>query len=274
MKHAAASSGVSGTAFIGALFLRPSIGLVFGCGIALLLASASAQAGFVVVEPPPPPKVSPPTPPLVGYSPLKGSAAFAVAGPFDSPVPSALKFVGAPPASIDVRRGLGWDMHLADALRLIAPPGWRGFGKDEIADTFAAAKGVSWKGGKPWTDVLGTLAKEQGLSIEVDWSSQRLYVGPRAAVSKPVTAPTAPLQPAVWAAKEGSSVRDTVEEWAKKANWTVVWDAGIDYPIVGGLRYAGGFLDAIRGIFLAHARAATPLRADVYTRQHLIHITE
>jgi len=91
-----------------------------------------------------------------------------------------------------------------------------------------------------------------------------------------VQAPLPPPPPAkpVWTAANGESLREAIEDWSKKADWTVVWDASVDYPIVGTLRYEGDYLDAIRGIFLAHANAEKPLRADVYTRQHLIHITE
>lgn len=107
---------------------------------------------------------------------------------------------------------------------------------------------------------------------------------PPAVVSAPVKpAPLPKTAPAVvasaakptWKAVGGSdTLRSAVEQWAKRAGWTVIWDAGIDYPIVGSLKYEGTYLDAVRGIFLAHAGAERPLRADAYTRQQLIHITE
>lgn len=102
-----------------------------------------------------------------------------------------------------------------------------------------------------------------------------VIVDPVASVAtNPITiAPLAPPKP-IWTAFNGTSLREAVEEWSKTANWTVVWDAGIDYPIVGSLKYEGTYIDAVRGIFLAHAGAEKPLRADVYTRQQLIHITE
>lgn len=89
----------------------------------------------------------------------------------------------------------------------------------------------------------------------------------------PLPPPLPPPQP-TWTAFNGTTLRGSVEEWSAKAEWTVVWDAGVDYPISGSLKYEGTYLDAIRGIFFAHAGAERPLRADLYTSQKLIHITE
>lgn len=98
---------------------------------------------------------------------------------------------------------------------------------------------------------------------------------PPAEAPKPsvVVTPLPPPKP-VWVAGQGSTLRSAVEQWSGKADWTVIWDASIDYPIVGTLRYRGDYLDAVRQIFQAHAGAERPLRADAYTRQKLIHITE
>lgn len=128
-----------------------------------------------------------------------------------------------------------------------------------IALADAAADGVAAVGKPTHSTALGSV------------------VTPAASASASATsvadAPLPPPQPS-WTAGNGTTLRGSVEEWSAKAQWTVVWDAGVDYPITGSLKYEGTYLDAIRGIFLAHSKAERPLRADLYTSQKLIHITE
>ncbi|MEA9776954.1 toxin co-regulated pilus biosynthesis Q family protein [Xanthomonas campestris pv. raphani] len=93
--------------------------------------------------------------------------------------------------------------------------------------------------------------------------------------NKPAETIPAPLPPPpkpVWAAENGTSLRYSVSQWAKRAGWTVVWDAEVDYPIAGTLSYEGEFVEAVAGIFRAHSRSTIPLRVDIYPRQKLIHI--
>jgi len=77
-----------------------------------------------------------------------------------------------------------------------------------------------------------------------------------------------------WTALPGDSLRDAVQIWSQREGWQVEWDAQIDYDIVAALTYRGSYLDAIRGIFKAHAGAERPLLVDLYPNQKLIHVTE
>lgn len=65
---------------------------------------------------------------------------------------------------------------------------------------------------------------------------------------KPATPPR-PL-PQVWTAEVGSTLRDTVEEWAKKARWRVIWaQEDLNYPIEAPLHFEGPFQEAIKQLF-------------------------
>ena len=65
---------------------------------------------------------------------------------------------------------------------------------------------------------------------------------------KPVTPPR-PL-PQIWTAEVGSTLRDSVEEWAKKARWRVIWaQEDLNYPIEAPLHFEGSFQEAIRQLF-------------------------
>ncbi len=97
------------------------------------------------------------------------------------------------------------------------------------------------------------------------------------------TTPTPPVatevvKPAakeIWLAENGSSFRTTLTAWASKAGWAEPrWDASVDYPIAGTMTFEGDFLDAVRGIFKAHAGVQRPVQADIYVSQKFIHVTE
>ncbi|WP_245336356.1 toxin co-regulated pilus biosynthesis Q family protein [Stenotrophomonas sp. PvP093] len=90
----------------------------------------------------------------------------------------------------------------------------------------------------------------------------------------PSAQPVAPPKP-TWVANPGSTVRETLAHWSSKAGWAVPqWDAEIDYQVPGTLSFEGDFLDAVRGLFKAYARAKRPLLVDAYPNQKIIHVTE
>ena len=63
-----------------------------------------------------------------------------------------------------------------------------------------------------------------------------------------VTAPKPLAQ--IWTATTGSTLRQTVEAWAARAKWTLIWKVDdLDYPIDAPLRFEGSFEDAIKEIF-------------------------
>lgn len=61
--------------------------------------------------------------------------------------------------------------------------------------------------------------------------------------------PPRPL-PQIWTAEVGSTLRESVEEWAKKAKWRVIWaQEDLNYPIDAPLRFQGSFQEAIKQLF-------------------------
>ncbi|MDD1954291.1 TcpQ domain-containing protein [Pseudomonas sp. 8209] len=61
--------------------------------------------------------------------------------------------------------------------------------------------------------------------------------------------PPRPL-PQVWTAEVGSTLRDSVEEWAKKARWRVIWaQEDLNYPIEAPLHFEGSFQEAVKQLF-------------------------
>ena len=85
-------------------------------------------------------------------------------------------------------------------------------------------------------------------------ASKPAAVGAAAAVAAPAievkpAPPSRPL-PQIWTAEVGSTLRDSVEEWAKKARWRVIWaQEDLNYPIKAPLHFEGSFQEAIEQLF-------------------------
>lgn len=188
----------------------------------------------------------------------------------------AVNYIGEPSGDIEMRNGFGRDVKLTEALKQIAPEGWHAYLKEEVVGKFDKNRLVTWRGGRKWIEVLDILATDQALSIDVDWTKRQIYVGEKnfsfekALASKAVT----PAK-VFWVAKKGSSLRDSVTEWAQKAGWDVTWvPQDLDYPIIGTLTYEGTFENAVTGIFRAYEGAERPMLVDGNPRQKLIVVTE
>ncbi|WAJ37247.1 TcpQ domain-containing protein [Pseudomonas sp. GOM7] len=100
-----------------------------------------------------------------------------------------------------------------------------------------------------------------------------------AGVSKPplpITSSTVvPQVREIWVADAGSTLRDSVEAWAKKAGWKVIWDQDdLNYPIAAALRFEGSFKDAIYQLFPLYDNAPRPFIVDGSSVQKIVHIAE
>jgi len=187
----------------------------------------------------------------------------------------AVSYIGDPPADIEVRHGFGRDVKLIDALKQIVPDGWHAFVSEDDG-RFNKNQLVSWHGGRKWVEVLDIMASEQSLTVDVDWTKQQIYVANKKVNFDAVLPGKIIAPPKVyWVAKAGSTLRDSVTEWAQKAGWTVRWTQDdLDYPIIGDLTFDGSFENAITGIFRAYEKAARPMLVDGNVQQKLLVISE
>lgn len=251
----------------------------------------AAFAGFLVVDEPVRPAVPPVVQSAPGINQVKTGAAVVTAAPSSpgvQPGPGAIvanapatvqgfsllavTYVGQPPADIEVRRGFGRKVKFTEALKQIAPPGWHGRLTTEMVGRVEKGRLVDWRGGRRWVEILDILATEQNVSAEVDWTRREILIGEkRAFVAPSSTVYTAAVKPAppkpIWQAKQGSTLKASVQEWGKKAGWEVVWGADYDYPIEVGLTFDGSFLDAITTLFRSYDKAEKPFVVDVHQKQ-------
>ncbi|WP_171017169.1 type IV secretory system conjugative DNA transfer family protein [Pseudomonas sp. G(2018)] len=78
----------------------------------------------------------------------------------------------------------------------------------------------------------------------------------------------------VWETKDGSTLRETVTQWAKTAGWTVDWmPEDLNYA-VPHLRIEGSFEDAVIKIFSYFQNAERPLEPKGSRQQKLIRVLE
>lgn len=231
------------------------------CSVAMAILPTVGYAGFEVIDGPA--EASPPVqkPALAPAQRTGTKPAVPVAGGFEF---MGLNQIGIPDRSIAVISGFGRDVRLIDAIQQIAPSGWQVYIKDELLSS--QPRSVSWKGGRRWIEVLDILATDHALVIDVDWAKRGLFVGSRKAA--PQTGHGA--SSLVWVAKTGSTLRESLAEWGKRAGWQVVWTPAIDYPIAAQMQFDGSFLDAITAVFRAYEKAEKPLLVDVHQAQKLV----
>ncbi|HHM4461916.1 TPA: TcpQ domain-containing protein [Pseudomonas aeruginosa] len=90
----------------------------------------------------------------------------------------------------------------------------------------------------------------------------------------PSAEPSRPLTQA-WSAETGSTLRDTLEAWAKRARWTVRWEPqDLNYPIEAPLSFHGSFEDAVSELFPLYDAAERPFLVNASRPQSLIIIKE
>ncbi len=121
----------------------------------------------------------------------------------------------------------------------------------------------------------GSISMPTPATTSVTSTTSSVIVGtPAKPVPASVPAPR-PL-PQIWTAESGSTLRDSVEAWAKRADWNVVWRAvGLDYPIEAPLRFEGTFQDAIGQVFPLYDKAPRPFYVNVSPpSQRLIEVVE
>jgi defect-in-organelle-trafficking protein DotC len=89
----------------------------------------------------------------------------------------------------------------------------------------------------------------------------------------PKPLPVKPKQ--VWTAAAGSTLRETVEAWAKKAGWHVDWKPeDLNYGISGSIRIEGSFEEAVGQLFAYYEHAERPMEVPASRSQKLLRVIE
>lgn len=96
-------------------------------------------------------------------------------------------------------------------------------------------------------------------------------VAPVKVIPKPL--PVKPKQ--VWVAEAGSTLRETIEQWAAKAGWHVDWKPeDLNYGISGSIRIEGSFEEAASQLFAYYEHAERPMEVPASRSQKLLRVIE
>jgi hypothetical protein len=111
----------------------------------------------------------------------------------------------------------------------------------------------------PTKDAQGPLAKA------LPWTPAATPMSRTAAVIT-LQKPVAPPAPA-WTIKQGETLTQALNDWAKKAGYSVVWNADHTFPIEAAASFDGDFISAVRTLFDAYKDSDRPVVADLYPDQ-------
>ncbi|WP_229146226.1 TcpQ domain-containing protein [Alcanivorax sp. 1008] len=135
---------------------------------------------------------------------------------------------------------------LSIALQQVLPAGWSVFyGDDRLKDV-----PVSWAGGMSLVDVLANLAQDHGLDLEADFDRERLYAavardGGRLRLAGKYASSLKPGEKEIWKIARGELLTGSIQRWAERASYTLVWELAEDYRVVADATFTGTFRDAI-----------------------------
>lgn len=188
-------------------------------------------------------------------------------------------------------QGFANKIPLSVALRQVLPPG-KGF---TLASGVNSDKLVSWRGGRSWREVLQDMLQDTGLGMEDQGDKIVIsrvaavpapaptanalpmpVLQPPASAPLPESAPLAPMpqntlpnfdvpaapfaqsgEPTVqtWTAERGQTLRHVFEDWTRRANVELSWQAEYDYPLQASVTLSGSFEEAARNLLVGFQEA-------------------
>lgn len=89
----------------------------------------------------------------------------------------------------------------------------------------------------------------------------------------PMPPAAAPSAATGWRIHAGSTLRQTIDQWASAARYQVVWHARHGFNIEADANFPGDFLTAVKNLFDSYEAADAPLYVDVYPDQRLLVVT-
>lgn len=168
--------------------------------------------------------------------------------------------------------GMGRNVTIREAVRQVVPADFSvrfGMGADSLVD-----KRVSWKGGRPWTEVFAdVVASAPDLSAEIDVPAKLVTLS-AAQASRIDQGGTTGTTQSVWRIRNGDKLSETLAAWGREAGWQgVFWEAP-DLASEIDVAFTGGFEEAITQTIEALARHGVQLRVIFYGGNKVVRIVE
>ena len=77
----------------------------------------------------------------------------------------------------------------------------------------------------------------------------------------------------VWVARQGQTLRATLEAWGREAGWRVAWRADHEFTLMASAEFQGSFEDAAGTLIEAFANASPPIFGRLYSGNRVLVIT-
>lgn len=246
----------------------------------ILLASIQAQAGFIMEEERP---AQPASANAKQDKPMSSATRKLVNLGIDNPQShNSLVQEGVPTSDPVPVKGFGRDVTVHDSLRQLVPLDWQVFSEGDVTLTTK----TSWKGGRSWFAILGSVFQETGIKGVLNWNTKELVLFQ---VSKPAVqaaaAPVVKKQEATlieqqWVLDPSKTLRENLDAWAKKENWTLVWNASIadkivDYRIDTKTTISGSFTGengVMAKVIASYVDSEYPLAIEFFKSNRVIEV--
>lgn len=169
-------------------------------------------------------------------------------------------------------REAGINRPLSEAIqKIVVGDCWRVILEDGIE-----RKSVTWYAGHEWPDVLADMAEKSNLYVHVNHEKCIVAIGTTLEIAEKL----ATSEGQVWKMVAGKSLRNNLEDWAKRAGWHLEWGLSIDYHIdypatlIGEFYGKQGSDGVLAKVMEAYNQQEVPLRARFEEQNKVVVIEE
>jgi hypothetical protein len=158
-----------------------------------------------------------------------------------------------------IHDGKAKDIPLNLAMRQLIPETYElelGLGKKETQK-------VSIDGGKPWVVHMLELAERHDLEVRFQKKEISLIHASWDGASQNIKS---------YQLRAGSSLHETVHQWASQEGWHVDWNGDWDYPIKASTIIEGNLITAYKKLLEPFGEAEPPLSAVLYPDSKILRI--
>lgn len=165
--------------------------------------------------------------------------------------------------------GSGGPVPLEDAVLRIAPENGS---RNVSIEGIDANMPVTWSAGTRLDALRSIIGAAHGYAVI---SVVGLVIKPMPAYAQTIAkakAPKATPKPAIaeYTLRAGEPIEDQLRGWAKRAGWTLIWDAPQDWVVPGDAAFGTDFESASKSVLEALSKNGADIRGDLYPANHTL----
>ncbi len=201
------------------------------------------------------------------------------AGNYDMAAQSAAPLQNSNSGS--VVEGFGKNIPLAIALRQVVPPTYT----FQFESNVSEGRPVTWKGGRPWVDVLNDMLAARKLHAGLQGNVLIIASGSEPRLTLPADSigdAYAPIQSASnsaasqqrpvvdlqrtqkWSAQSGQSLHEILQMWSSDAKTELAWQSAKDYKLTSAFAFEGTFDQAVDALLSLYGDDANRPQGTLY----------